>query len=158
MTDRELNIALREMARSAGLCDAWYEEWKDNDTLDSCMERYIRGFDFVKNNDWPSLEFSREHFTKRIDLLHKHHIYFDEEVNITDVENGFYAFIGHCKAYMEVEGMKVVTIYCRHDSVVDVKATGGAIVFVKYYDQSAGITATDGFSKIRRYVYNTEKK
>ena len=62
MTDKELNITLREMARMQGLCDQWFSEWGDDDTLDDCLERYIRGFDFVQERDWPSLEFIRKHF------------------------------------------------------------------------------------------------
>ena len=41
MTDKELNITLREMARMQGLCDQWFSEWGDDDTLDDCLERYI---------------------------------------------------------------------------------------------------------------------
>jgi hypothetical protein len=34
MIDMELNIALREMARSCGLCDSWYKKWSDYSTID----------------------------------------------------------------------------------------------------------------------------
>ena len=66
MTDRDLNIALREMARKAGLCDKWYEEWKDDDTIDKCLERYVKGYDFAVKNDYPPLDFIRENFRKEV--------------------------------------------------------------------------------------------
>ena len=112
MTERELNIALREMARSQGLCDQWYSEWSDDDTLDMCLDRYVRGFDFVQENDYPPLDFIRKHFDKK--LLHKHNIYLDEEVKIDFAKNGYYVFLGNCTGSITASGFCAVTLYLRH--------------------------------------------
>lgn len=149
MTDKELNIALREMARNAGLCDEWFGNWKDEDSIDMCLDRFIRGFDFVVKNDYPNLEFIRKNFNTND--LHRHNIYLDEGVVIDDAQNGYYVFLGDCKATLVADGFKAVTVYCRHDSEVNVRAMGGARVFVTYYDQSSGVCKSDEWSNVRRY-------
>lgn len=149
MTDRELNITLREMARMQGLCDQWYSEWGDNDTLDDCLERYIRGFDFVQERDWPPLEFIRKHFDK--ELLHKHNIYLDEEVRIDHAYSGFYVFLGDCTGYIAVDGFCAATIYLRHNSNIRVTSVGAARVFLHYFDKSDGTTCLIGGGRIRKY-------
>lgn len=148
MTDKELNITLREMARMQGLCDQWFSEWGDDDTLDDCLERYIRGFDFVQERDWPSLEFIRKHFDK--ELLHKHNIFLDEEVDI-EAKSGFYVFLGKCTGKVVARNFCAATIYLRHESCVNVTSLGAARVFLHYFDKSDGSTNTDKWGKIRKY-------
>lgn len=147
MTERELNIALREMARDAGLCERWYSDWSDDDTLDECFDRFVRGHDFCVEKDWPSLEFSRRSFDK--EDLHRHNIYLDDDVDIENAENGYYVFLGDSKVTLHVTGFKAVTVYCRHDSKVDVEASDGARVFVFYYDRSTGNCRSDEYSNIK---------
>lgn len=146
----ELNITLREMARESGLCDEWYGNWKDDDTIDDCLERYVRGFDFSVKNDWPSLDFCREHFSPRLELLHNHNIFLDEEVYMY-AESGHYVFLGSCSGVLRVSGMKAVTVYCRHDSHVNVWSVDGARVFVSHYDTSGGNCYSDEWSRINVY-------
>ena len=148
MTDRELNISLREMARSSGLCDEWYAEWSDDDTIDVCLERYVRGFDFSIKNEYPSIDFIRKNFRK--DDLHRHNIYIDDQVSL-DGDNGYYIFLGNCNATLAVDGLKAVTVYVRHKSEVSVTASGGAKVFVRYYDNSKGECIDDGWSVCKKY-------
>jgi len=148
MTDRELNISLREMARSSGLCDEWYAEWSDDDTIDGCLERYVRGFDFSIKNDYPSIDFIRKNFRK--DDLHRHNIYIDDQVSL-DGDNGYYIFLGNCNATLAVDGLKAVTVYVRHNSEVNVTASNGAKVFVRYYDNSKGECIDDGWSVCKKY-------
>ena len=150
MTDKELNITLREMARAAGLCAEWYSQWKDDDTIDVCLERAIRGFDFVHDKDYPPLAFIRENFDKEV--LHRHNFYLDEEVDIRAGRSGYYIFMGDCKGRITVDGLLAVTIYCRHNSYIDVHAEGGSRVFVTYYDDSSGDCYQDKWSKCKRYV------
>lgn len=154
MTERELNIALREMARSQGLCDEWYNAWSDDDTIDECLDRYVRGFDFVKNKDYPPLDFCRKNFND--DDLMRHHIYLDKSFIIEDAVSGYYVFLGDSRVDLFVDGFKAVTVYCRHESIVNVHATGGARVFVTYYDDSSGHCSSDGFSKCREYIRKRE--
>ena len=148
MTDRELNITLREMARAKGLCDDWYGKWGDDDTIDMCLDRYIRGFDFALKYEYPTLDFICKHFRK--EDLHRHNIFVDEEVSL-DGDNGYYCFLGSCRATLSVDGFKAVTVYVRHNSEVNVTASNGAKVFVRYYDNSKGECIDDGWSVCKKY-------
>ena len=157
MENEELSISLREIARSqkTPLCDEWYNEWKDNTSIDELLEKYIKGFDFAVKNDYPSLEFCRKMFDKND--LHRHNIYLDENVNIEDANNGYYVFIGNSKGDIIIDGFKAVTIYVRHDSNINVRAFNGAIVTVFYYDSSSGNTISDDYSRIKSIVKNRKQ-
>lgn len=152
MTDRELNIALREMARAQGLCDEWYGAWSDDSTIDECLDRYVKGFDFAREHDYPPLDFIRKHFNK--ESLHRNGIYLDEEVDV-EGRHGYYIFLGDCKGRITFDGFYAATVYVCHDSEVDVMAANGAKVFVTYHDKSRGRTESDAWSKIK--VYDRKK-
>lgn len=146
-----LSVTLRTLARRQGLCDEWFNEWKDDDDIDTLLERYIRGFDFAVNNDYPPLDMCRRVFDKND--LHRHHIYLDEKVDIDAEESGYYVFLGNCPlSVLRVSGYKVVTVYVRHNSNVIVKVSDGAMAFIHRYDQSDAIIHKDSFSK--GFIYN----
>lgn len=155
MTDRELNITLRESARQAGLCNKWYDMWSDDSTIDECLDRYVIGHDFAIVHDWPSLSFIRGNF--RLDDLHRHNIYIDESVDIEDCDNGTYVFLGSCDGHVRVTGFKAVTIYLRHRSSIDIDAEEGARVFVRCYERAQSLCRNDEMSKIFKYQPTSKK-
>jgi len=154
MTDRELSMMLRELAcnQDTPLCEKWTREWRDDSTIDELIDKFLRGQDFCIKNNYPSLDFIREHVS--MEDLHRNHIYIDEEMDISNVENGFYVFLGHCKAKVRASGFLSVTVYCRHDSEVDVYARDGALVFVRYFENSTGSCKSDEWSRLHRYDNN----
>ena len=149
MTDREKNITLREMARAHGLCDKWYNEWSDDSTLDECLDRFVRGFDFYVNTDFIPLDFARKNLDK--ELLHKHHIYIDEDVNLEADSHGYYIFLGKCKGKFVVDGLWAVTVYVRHDSDIEIHSSNGARVFVTLYDDSMADCHQDDWGIIKKH-------
>lgn len=146
MTDKELNIALREMARERGLCDKWYEDWSDDDSIDLCLHRYITGFDFAVKADYPPLDFSRRYFRK--EDLRRSNIYLDEELELTADRSGYYAFVGDCQCMLTVKGLLVVTVFVRHASKVTVNALEGAKVFVRTFDDAKATVYRDQYSTV----------
>lgn len=142
------------MARANGLCDEWYGQWSDDSTIEESIERFVNGFDFYLKTNFVSLE-----MIESIDreLLHKHHIYVNEDVDVKATESGYYIFLGNCKGTLDVYGLLAVTVYVRHDCDVDVKAGGGSKVFVTYYDDAKGDCTTDGWSHLSRRVRKTNK-
>lgn len=154
MTDRELNIALREMARSQGLCDQWYNEWKDDSTIEECLERYVRGIDFTVTKDYPPLDFIRKNFSK--DVLHKHLIFLDEEIDIEDAQSGIYVFLGDCSGKICFNGFSVGTIHIRHTSIINVCSYDMAKTFVSVYE---GATAQcHSFDHATHRLYDKHNK
>lgn len=154
MTDKELNIRLREMAREAGLCDEWYAKWTDDDTIDDCLQRFINGHDFAVKLDWPPLDFIRENF--RLEDLHRHHIYLDEEVSLNESESGYYIFLGHCTGTAWFTGFVAVTIYMRHDSNIWIDAFDGARVMTMLYDKSKSKSRADRYSRVQTLDRRTQ--
>lgn len=138
------------MARANGLCNEWFGSWGDDDTIDMCLDRYVRGFDFAVNNDYPSLDFIRRNF-KDEDLL-RHHVYLDKVAEVDAMQSGYYIFLGDSDCCLVADGFIAVTVYCRHNSRIDVRAINGARVFVTYYDDSGGDCYQDDYSKCKKYI------
>ena len=138
------------MARGLRLCDKWYGEWSDDSTIDECLERYVKGFDFCVKNDWPPLDFIRRNF--RREDLHRHHIYLDEEVRI-DGGNGYYIFLGDCKGEINFFGLYAATVYVMHGSNILVRGGEGAKVFVSLYGGDV-MCIDDGWAKVKLYYRN----
>lgn len=151
MEEKELSIELRNMACSqpTPLCKEWTEAWEDDSDIDTLLEKYIKGFDFAVKNDYPPLDFCRKNFHDE-DLL-RHNIYLDKKVYEEVSQSGYYVFLGESVGNVIVEGLVAVTIYCRHNSHINVLARGGARVFVTYYDESSGNCYQDDWSKCKRY-------
>lgn len=156
MTDKELSIVLRELARSqqTPLCEKWTDEWKDDSSVDVLLDKFVRGQDFCIKNNYPTLDFIRKNF--RLEDLHRHNIYLDEEVDLDANDSGYYIFLGNCKGELRVRGFSVVTCYVRHSSRMSIASLDSARVFVTYYEQSDGDTRDCEWSKIR--VYDKRKK
>lgn len=152
MNQKELSIVLRELARSqkVRLCDVWYSEWDDDSDIDALLDKFVRGHDFCITNDYPSLPFIREHLLRYRDALHRHHIYVDESVDLT-ADNGTYIFLGACTGRLVARGLHTVSVYCRHESVLDVSALEGSNVFVSTYERSHVICHADIMSLLHHY-------
>lgn len=148
MTDREICIAAREMARQSGACDHVLSKWSDDADIDELLDLYIRTFDFATEKDFPPLEFMSRNL--RTEDLHRHNIYLNEEVQIADAENGYYVFLGRCTGTLWVNGLKAVTVLVRHDSVINVEAFDGARVQVRYFDSSDGVCKSDSYSRVKK--------
>lgn len=151
MNGKELSIALREMARvqPEPLCDKWYGEWADDTPVDVLLSKYVKGFDFCVQNDYPPLEFIRGNFSS--DDLHAHNIYLDEEVDIEAARGGYYVFLGGCTGRLAICGMVAATVYVRHGSDIIVDAVDGAKVFVSTYDGAVAHVGSDAVSKCFLY-------
>ena len=136
MTERELSISLREMARvqSHPLCDKWYGEWKDDTSVDGLLDKYVRGIDFGVMNDYPPLDFIRKNFKK--EDLHRHNIYIDEEVNIVESHSGIWVLLGKCSGRMTFDSWAVATVHVRHESNMRIDAEDLSRVFVSVYENA----------------------
>lgn len=149
MTDKELNVVLREMARSQGLCDSWYGKWSDDDTIDECLDRFVRGFDFCEEHDYPRLDFIVRNF--RAEDLHRHNIFVNEEIDIDHKASGYIVCLGSCSGRISLTGHIAVTIYLRHTSSIEVEASDGAWVSIVRYDQSECYAVNDELSRVKIY-------
>ena len=153
MDIKDINTILRTKAIKAGLCEDWQNnKWNKVLTKDELLELYIKGIDFSLKQEWFDYDFIKVAFNK--EDLHRHNIYLDEKVAIEDAKNGYYVFLGKCTGTLWANGLKAVTVYVRHDSVINVEAFDGARVQVRYYDNSDGACKSDSYSRVKKIVRN----
>ena len=151
MDIKDINTILRTKAIKAGLCEDWQNnKWNKVLTKDELLELYIKGIDFSLKQEWFDYDFIKVAFNK--EDLHRHNIYLDENVAIEDAQNGYYVFLGKCTGTLWVNGLKAVTVYVRHDSVINVEAFDGARVQVRYYDNSDGACKSDSYSRVKKII------
>lgn len=143
------------MARANGLCDSWYGKWSDDDTIDECLDRFVRGFDFSVEHDYPKLDFIVRNFRKAD--LHRHNIFVDEEIDLGFDGSGYIVCLGSCHGSIGLIGHVAVTVYLRHTSSIEVMATDGARVFVTRYDQSECHPVSDELSTVKVYDRTSTK-
>lgn len=155
LSDRELNILLRERARAHGLCDAWYLSWGDDDTIDMDLDRFVRGIYFSAAHDWLPLDFVRAHFS--LELLHSHGIYLDEAVDISDAR-GTYVFLGNCSGRLSFAGYSVGDVYLFGGTCISVDAGDMSKVYVTCYGDSICLSSVSDEGLVRVYPKNRMKE
>ena len=157
METKELSITLREMARSqrVPLCDKFYNEWSEDDSIDVLLDRYKKGFDFAVENDYPTLAFIRANFSKAD--LHRHLIYIDEEVNEICSNSHTIVCLGKCTGSIEFNSWSVGNVYLRHESAVKVISDDMARVMVTEYENSECIKRQYGDSHLTIYDKREKK-
>lgn len=133
MDNKELNNSLRNLARSLGLCDQWFGEWKENESQDELVKKYKRGIDFAIKNEYPSNDFIKNNFDK--DILHEHHVYVDESIPVKG-ESGVWVMNGQCDGVILFDEWSAATLYVRHNSKLKVVCAGHSKVFISVFDQS----------------------
>ena len=151
MTEQELSICLREMARDQKepLCMEWYTKWEDDTSIDHLLDKYVNGFDFAVANDYPKIDFIRKNFKK--EDLHRHNIYIDEEVNLVESHSGIWIFLGKCTGRITFGSWAVANVHVRHESNIRVDAEDMARVFVSVYEKGESTTKEAFGAVIRKY-------
>ena len=147
MDEKELNNLLRNKARQLGLCDQWYKDWNDNETMQQLLEKYLRGIDFCIKHDYPRLEFVREVFPK--DILSKNGIFLDSCIDACNLSAG--VALGNSMGRFRYIGTSTGTVYVRHSSEVTIEVSGGSKVFIEAYDHCIVRVVADKYSKA--FVY-----
>lgn len=157
MEGKEFNKALRDRARTLGLCDQWYDAWDSEETKQELIDKYLRGIDFCIEHDYPRLEFIKAYFPKAI--LEKNGIFVDEVFDCCNTARyKTVVALGRSRGNISFEGMTCRSIYARHRSELTVKATDGARVFVEAWENCNVEAYADEESKIFVYWHGGEVK
>ena len=129
----ELVQQLKEDGKAKGLCRMWQMKLKTGLDYEQLIQLYIRGIDFCISENYPTLDFIREHFKGKCEV---YGVFVDDEVtdkvNLPDV-----VLNGDCKAMLEYDGYSVSRLYVRHDSEVAVIVSDNAIVTIDLFDNGA---------------------
>lgn len=128
---KELNNTLRSEARFLGLCDEWYNEWKDY-SEDELAERMYKGIDFCLKHHWPSNEFIAKNF--KAPFLITHGILVDTKWSFAGLRNGL--FLGASTATLRYSGRQYGNVAVRDTTKVTVYARGAALVVFHLFEKA----------------------
>ena len=148
MDNKKLNKELRNQARSLGLCDEWYKEWQKNESKQDLIRKYIRGIDFCIMHDYPSLDFARKNFDRR--LLCDNGIFLDVMINDKNIPKAI--LLGNTVGALFYSDDYVGNVYVRHVSNVSIIAKGASKVFVETYENC--IVSVKASEEAKVFVYH----
>lgn len=137
-----LSETLKQQAIDLGLCKPWTKAWGDCDQQE-LIDKYVKGIDFCLERDWPSIDFIKANFDRK--LLNRNLIFVDEPIEIKNAPSGIYVINGECSGTLWFNSWAAATVYVRHNSNVRIIADDFAKVFVRLYDDaSADVIELDG--------------
>lgn len=128
----ELIEQLKSDGIDKGLCRPWQKKLKAGLSVEELAKLYIKGIDFCISEDYPTLDFLREHFKGACEPFG---VYVDDEIPPTKNKPDM-VLNGACKAMLEYDGYSVSRLYVRHDSEVAVIVSGNAIVTIDLFDNA----------------------
>lgn len=167
MTETELSIKLREDARRIGLCDKWYNEWKDDTSMQDLIGKFLRGSDFCFSKRWPSLQFIKTHFPQ--ELLRRNGILVDDVRSFPERDRSTrrliylddYVLLGESQAVIRYSFKPhICNVWVLDKSYVNVDVKYGAFVMIHLLDNSSANIKTDMVSKVTviRHSHNVKLK
>ena len=152
MNEKELNNLLKRRARELGLCDQWYDDWGDKDSMQQLLEKYLRGIDFCIKHDYPKLEFARKVFPK--DILMANGIFLDSSIDASNLVTA--VALGESIGILRYHTSRTGNIYVRHHANVRIEVDENSKVFVEAYDNCRVHVVAKGFSKAFVYWHGGE--
>lgn len=146
----ELAEQLKQDGIAKGLCRQYQMKLKPGMPVGDMVKLFIHGIDFCVKNDYPTLEFMREHFKGESE---PYGAFIDDVV--TGLKNAPDTVLnGECKAMLEYNGYSVSRVYIRHQSKVSVSVSGNAIVTIDVFDNSylaVAVAGTDAKVIVNQY-------
>ncbi len=128
----ELIEQLKSDGIDKGLCRLWQKKLKAGLSVEELAKLYIKGIDFCISEDYPTLDFLREHFKGACEPFG---VYVDDEIPPTKNKPDM-VLNGACKAMLEYDGYSVSRLYVRYDSEVAVIVSDNAIVTIDLFDNA----------------------
>lgn len=135
----ELVQQLKKDGIDKGLCHLWQMKLRQDIDYKSLIELYIRGIDFCIMNDYPTVDFIREHFKGKCEEFG---VFIDDDVEQKNAPN--IVLNGNCRAFLEYDGYSVANIYARHNTRGSVNVSDNSIVTIDIFDDSELNVATAG--------------
>lgn len=132
MDSVELSKTLRESARQKGLCDTWYNKWKDNTSNESLVAKMYKGLDFVLKHHWPSNAFIKENFSQ--DFLRESHVFVDDKHSVVNPNQSL--VLGDSEITFRYNAAGHGEIHIRDNSSVKLSAKNRSFVIVHLYENA----------------------
>lgn len=151
----ELIEQLKADGISKGLCLQWQGKLRKGLKLEQLVELYIKGINFCIKNEYPTLDFLRQHFKGKCE---PYGVYIDDEVTDSLNESNI-VLNGACKAILDYDDYIVARAYIRHNSEAGVDVDGNALVTIDVFDNAIlHLSVIGKASKVILNVYGKNVK
>lgn len=131
---------MRKDGVDKGLCRLYQAKLRDGLSVKELADLYKEGIDFCINNDYPSLDFLREHYKG---MCEQYGVFIDDETG--ELENPKMVVLnGHCKTFVRYNGFTVARLFARHTSDGAVVVGGNAAVTIDLFDNAHLVVAVAG--------------
>lgn len=130
---------LKADGTSKGLCRQWRMKLQKGMSVEDLAALYIKGIDFCISEDFPTLDFLRDHFKGSCE---PYGVFVDDVVKQRNTPD--LVLNGDCKAILEYDGYTVARIFARHNTQGAVNISDHAIVTVDLFDNSNLVIAVAG--------------
>lgn len=149
MEQNIINTTLRSQARTLGLCDQWFNNWKDNTADHQLADMFYRGIDFCIQHRFPSIAFIRENFP--INFLRQKGIIANDSYSLLNPANA--AIIGNSKATIRANAWAKPLVYALDNSTLTVEAKGNSTVYIHAFDNIAIKASTQDLARIVIFLH-----
>ena len=146
----ELNDQLRRDGRAKGLCREYQRKIDKSLTVEELVKLFIGGIDFCVKNNYPTLEFMREHFKG---ISEPYGGFVDDDIpelrNMPDV-----VLNGHCMAFLEYDGYTVARVVARHTSEGAINVSERSVVTIDAFDNvklNVAVSGNDAKVYVNKY-------
>lgn len=131
---------LRTDGVSKGLCRLYQMKLRDGLSVSELADIYKDGIDFCISNDYPTLDFLREHYKGRCEEFGV----FVDEFTGKLLNEKMVVTNGDCKLVAEYNGFTVARVYARHTTKGAVNVTDFAHVTIDIFDNAHLVVAVAG--------------
>lgn len=151
-TEKEKKVSkeLRAQARRLGLCDEWYGAWRDECTFDELIGKFIAGYDFCLQHDWPDVKYVNKHFPKPV--LRANGVFCDDSSAKSDCRN--VVVMGRSAVDLYYSDYTFGDVRVRHSSHACVNADALSIVHIHAYDNSSIVVFAEEGAKVTLFVHS----
>lgn len=151
-TDKEKRVSneLKAQARDLGAYCGIYEAWDEDCTFDELIGKFIAGFDFCLEHDWPSPKYIRDNFP--LHCLRANGIFCDDAWHKSDVRNAVVMGRSNVKLYYSDYAFGDVRV--RHNSRVSVSVDSIAIVHIHLYDNASAFVEAEEGAKVTVFMHS----
>lgn len=119
-------IEIYKQAVKQGVCKEWAEKIKTA-TIEELSKMFFLGSDWALKNNFPSVELLEKYNAEQYGLIYN-------GTGLYSMEK--LAFFGNSNANIVYSGFDVADVYLRHNSKVEICASGNAIVYVTICDDA----------------------
>lgn len=152
--ERKVSKELRSQARELGLCDEWYSAWSDDSTFDELIDKFITGYDFCVEKDWPDPKYVIENFP--LECLRANGVFCDDVFTVSDKRN--VVVFGDSSVNLYYSDFSFGDVRVRHTSSVTAKIDALAVVHIHAYDNAYVNVEAENGAKVTLFVHSKDVK